>query len=696
MQALKLLLFSLLATFALAVRNWEAYGTEQATLYSCRNYIVHTVSFGKSTSNPLCSNPNALATLVGCYVELGKNNSKMYELPKFYCEHRYNQTLTDQNFTDAYNNLMQNGVPIAELKARNYNMTKESLKTPVFLDPAVVRHYYKAQAHFYEVYTNSTYYGIGTVGYWVLVCLVGAFANWSMILFPKLRFYFNGPISKFWRKQISLPAFILRKQAVPQKLGLFWFLVPSRLESIISIAFVLLLIGVNAAEMTYIPDDPIFDTKTLALLDYVGNRTAIVCTLLIPILLLFGGRNNFLMWLTRWKYSTFVTYHRWVGRWVVLMAFIHSICFTKYFILEDEYAEEMAETYLIWGVVATTCGCLIAFQGLLYLRRKWYESFLVIHILLAIFFVVGTWYHVIDLGFGQVMYAAFAVWAFDRVVKVIRLVSFGFPKAEVTLLQDRIEVIVPRPAHWKPIAGGYAWLHFGHRMYFWQSHPFTYVYDKNTITFYCAVHSGLTNLISKQLSISPGKSCAIRVGVEGPYGNSNPIKHHSDVVFFAGGNGIPGPLAEFKELQENSASKQRLTLNWILRDSVMFEEMSKHFAGLISSNAEINIYITRPVVGENLSMKESKEAELRKNESHSEETDRDSSLQLEYPTFNFFYVRPNLMSLVETSISECSNSVAFVGCGPAAMIDDLRQCVVQNIDKTQKRVDFYDNLEVWT
>lgn len=696
MQGLKLFIFSLLATFTLAVEKWEAYGTEQAILYSCRNYIVHTLSFGKSSSNPLCSNPNALATLVGCYVELGKNNSKMYELPMFYCENYYNQTLTNKNFTDAYNNLMQNGIPIAELEARHYNMTKEALKTPVFLDPAVVKHYYNAQKHFYDVYTNSTYYGLGTVGYWLAVCLIGAIGNWSMILFPKLRLRLNGPISKFWRKYVSIPAFISKRQAVPQKLGFFWFLVPSRLESVISIGFVLLLIAVNAAEMTYIPDDPIFETKTLALLDYVGNRTAIVCTLLIPILLLFGGRNNFLMWLTRWKYSTFVTYHRWVGRWVVLMAFIHSICYSRYFIIEGEYAEEMVETYLIWGVVGTICGCLIAFQGLLYLRRKWYESFLVIHILLAIFFVVGTWYHVIDLGFGQVMYAAFAVWAFDRVVRLLRLLSFGFPIAEVTLLQDRIEVVVPRPAHWKPIAGGYAWLHFGLGAYFFQSHPFTYLYDEDTVTFYCAIHSGLTRLISKRLSISPGKSCAIRVGVEGPYGTSNPVKHHSNVIFIAGGNGIPGPLAEFKDLQKNGSTKQKLTLNWVLRDPTMLEEMSKHFDTSISLNSEINIYITRPAFAEILFLKESKEVELKKNESNSEETCGTSSLKDVYPNFNFIYERPNLNTLVEAGISECSNSVAFVGCGPAPMMDELRQCIVQNIQNTQKRVDFYDNLEIWT
>lgn len=685
-----------LATVALAVEKWKAYGTEQATLYSCRNYIVHTVSFGKSSSNPLCSNPNALATLVGCYVELGKNNSKMYELPKSYCQKYYNKTLTNENFTDAYNNLMQNGVSIAELKARNYNMTKEALKLPVFLDPAIVKHYYKAQKHFYEVYTNSTYYGIGTVGYWVVVCLVGAIANWSLILFPKLRLHLNGPIIKFWRKQIALPAFISKKQAVPYKIGFFWFLMPSRLESIISIIFILLLIAVNAAEMTYIPNDPIFSTKTLALLDYVGNRTAIVCTLLIPILFLFGGRNNFLMWLTRWKYSTFITYHRWVGRWVVLMAFIHSICYTRYFIIRNNYEEEMVETYLIWGVVATSCGCLIVFQGLMYLRRRWYESFLVIHLLLALFFVIGTWYHVIDLGFGQVIYAVFAVWAFDRVVRLLRLLFFGFPTAEVNLLQDRIEVIVPRPARWKPIAGGYAWLYFGHRIYFWQSHPFSYVYDENTITFYCTVHSGLTHLISKQLNILSDKSCAIRVGVEGPYGFSNPIKHHSDVVFIAGGNGIPGLLSEFNALQMCSSSRQKLTLNWILRDSNMFEDMSKNFLTPISSSTEINIYITRPLSVEILCLNDSRETELGKNESNSEETKRVTTLEEEYPQFNFIYERPNLNALVKRSISECSNSVAFVGCGPAPMIDDLRQYVVQNITTTQKRVDFYDNTEIWT
>lgn len=694
----KVIVFAVLWHLSLAqvAEKWSVYTNDDGLFYGCRNYVVESVSYAEGYENygAYCTDINALASLLSCYINLGKNETERYKAPIEQCSLYYEAEIDLQNFTDAYQHLYEYGVTLQLLKDRDYNLTNEILTVPVFVEVEDSELWVKAETHFLKVYSDSSYLGFATVAYWVAICLIGAAANWSMILFPRLRLCFNGPLSKFWRKHVALPALVSKKVAVPAKIGIISFLIPKRIESIVSILFFAFLVGVNTAEIKAIPGDPIFEATSTAIIIYVADRTAIVCTILIPVLLLFGGRNNFLMWLTRWKYSTFLGYHRWIGRWIVVLAFIHTITYTKYFIIEDEYAELMAETYVIWGLVAVICGSLILFQGLLYLRRKWYESFLVIHILLAIFFVVGTWYHVISLGFGQFMYAAFAIWAFDRVLRLVRLVYFGFPLAKVTLLYDRLEVVVPRPAHWKPTPGGYAWLHFSHKLYFWQSHPFTYVYDNDTVTFYCTIHSGLTKIIAEKLLVTPGKSTLIRVGVEGPYGFSNPISRHSDVVFVAGGNGIPGPLSEFKEALNSNNGRQRLIFNWIIKDVLIFEEMKNQFNGLCAENAKINIHITRPCSVESFHLNSSKE-DLQIS-SKSENFDPILLLQSEYPGLNFFTGRPDLEDLVKENLSNSSNSVAFVCCGPARMVDDLRSYVVDNIGETQKRVDFYDTLEVWT
>ena len=53
---------------------------------------------------------------------------------------------------------------------------------------------------------------------------------------------------------------------------------------------------------------------------------------------------------------------------------------------------------------------IIMFQALLYFRRKWYEVFLVAHIVLAIFWTVGLWYHVQYRGYVWLVLPSIAVW----------------------------------------------------------------------------------------------------------------------------------------------------------------------------------------------------------------------------------------------------------------------------------------------
>ena len=71
---------------------------------------------------------------------------------------------------------------------------------------------------------------------------------------------------------------------------------------------------------------------------------------------------------------------------------IHSVNVT---ILEGKYySNETAEPYFYWGIIATIAGGLIWLQAMLLIRRRWYEMFLLIHIVLVAIYIVGTWIHV--------------------------------------------------------------------------------------------------------------------------------------------------------------------------------------------------------------------------------------------------------------------------------------------------------------
>lgn len=51
-----------------------------------------------------------------------------------------------------------------------------------------------------------------------------------------------------------------------------------------------------------------------------------------PLLWLFGGRNNILMWATGWSFATFNIYHRHVARVATLQGVAHSVLYVVIYI----------------------------------------------------------------------------------------------------------------------------------------------------------------------------------------------------------------------------------------------------------------------------------------------------------------------------------------------------------------------------
>ncbi|MAD87583.1 MAG: hypothetical protein CL912_31885 [Deltaproteobacteria bacterium] len=60
-------------------------------------------------------------------------------------------------------------------------------------------------------------------------------------------------------------------------------------------------------------------------LAYAGYRTGDIAFALLPLIILFAGRNNILLWATNWSHSTYLFLHRWVARILVLQTALHSL-----------------------------------------------------------------------------------------------------------------------------------------------------------------------------------------------------------------------------------------------------------------------------------------------------------------------------------------------------------------------------------
>ncbi|OBA20915.1 hypothetical protein METBIDRAFT_68849 [Metschnikowia bicuspidata var. bicuspidata NRRL YB-4993] len=690
-------------------KSFSLYGEGLAEVRSCHSVLYSSVTFCEGQKRRgyscYCSNENAMASMAGCVQLIQQDPGNVFEWFVSYCNSR-NQSITQKQLYASLQYFKQSAKPFTALAAKSKRLTR--IDYPVYANHTALSLYYQAYRERYDTFNWAYWLANALYAYWAFVFLIAAACNWSVVIFPGLRKMFNGRLSKTWRRYVTLPALVKKKKTTHQQfLGILNLLIPTRLETIILSGFLLLTVLFNALYMPYTEGNPLFSTRSMFILRVVADRTGIIGTLLLPILILIGGRNNFLQWLTKWRFSTFVMYHRWIGRAIVAMVFIHSVAYTAYVVKKGGYASFMSQEYIIYGTVATTAGCIICFQGLLYLRRNWYEVFLVIHILMAVAFMLGTWMHIRMRMYMEWLFASVAVWSFDRLVRILRMIWFGFPQATVTLLADDcLRVVVPKPNHWPSVPGGHAWVYFCHSWYFWQSHPFTFLdstVEENKIVFVLKTKKGATNYLTKLLATRPGKTGTIRVCVEGPYGEACSVKHQDNVVFVAGGNGIPGIFSECYDLAQKSANnaKQWIKLIWVLREILTIEWVWEELSSLKNTKVEATVYITRPEGGnddvllQRMTCRSESSSTDEKESLSKEGMDIFDRLRQHFPHVTFKSGRPLMDAIVDKETEEAAGSAAFITCGHPIMVDDLRYAVVQKIDKTEKRVDFFEQLQVW-
>ncbi|KAJ3052586.1 hypothetical protein HK097_006022 [Rhizophlyctis rosea] len=215
------------------------------------------------------------------------------------------------------------------------------------------------------------------------------------------------------------------------------------------------------------------------LLAYIGYRTGHIGYALLPLVILFSGRNNFLLWITNWSYGTYLLLHRWIARAFAFHAIVHSVTLLMDYQGTGSYAENSAMAYWHWGISATVITCFMLVLSTLWFRRKSYELFLILHIILAALVIVGCWYHVI-LRFGfnfytNWLYAAIGVWVFDRVLRILWIWKNGVTKSVVTEVgEDHVRIDV-QGIRWENKPGVIAFAYFPtlKPLRAYENHPFS-------------------------------------------------------------------------------------------------------------------------------------------------------------------------------------------------------------------------------
>lgn len=218
-----------------------------------------------------------------------------------------------------------------------------------------------------------------------------------------------------------------------------------------------------------------FGSTTEEIRSYVGNRTGALSLVNIVLSVLYAGRNNVLISLTDWSHTTYLLLHRWVAGIATLQACIHSAIYLYNYMTSGEHATEAKLDYWIWGVIATLGMTFLLPTSILPIRQKFYELFLVWHVVISFFVILGSFLHILlrfekQWGYEMWMYIAFAFWGFDRLYRIVRLARNGVCKAHITILdEDYIRLDIPG------ITGeGQAYLYFPTLTWrVWENHPFS-------------------------------------------------------------------------------------------------------------------------------------------------------------------------------------------------------------------------------
>ncbi|GAA5865598.1 hypothetical protein JCM8547_007661 [Rhodosporidiobolus lusitaniae] len=286
--------------------------------------------------------------------------------------------------------------------------------------------------------------------------------------------------------------------------------VPLRLESLFLVLFLLGNFCVIFTDYrplvpsAFYPDDP---TPFRQNARYLADRAGITALGTTPLVILLAARNSPLSWITQVNFGTMQLYHRWVARVTFANVGIHAAAYSWLLVSgprgEKGWKVLWDRPFMVWAWVAFVAGLILCFAAWRRIRQVAYEAFLAFHIIAAIGWIVGAYFHVLFLKGGdeyhlRLCYLAAAAWAFDRVFRLFsllwnntilgRIATFPsspsknrFLAAQGALIgasDDFLRLRITPRTSWSRSRGGpgayvfiSSWTTFAHKG--WESHPFS-------------------------------------------------------------------------------------------------------------------------------------------------------------------------------------------------------------------------------
>jgi predicted ferric reductase len=491
---------------------------------------------------------------------------------------------------------------------------------------------------------------------------------------------------------------------------------PSRLHAIMLFAYLTVNIS-YICNLDYTKPD-----KYSIVAELRGRSGVLSLVNLLPLFIL-AGRNNPLIPILQISFDTYNLIHRWMGRMVVLEATIHTLAWAYvkhagfgwagigYQLVHDPFAG--------WGFVGTCALIIIVLLSPSPIRHAFYETFLCIHILLAMTALCGIMMHIKIPNLPQVplMIAIISLWAADRLGRMARLLYYnyssrGWTSATVEALPGnatRVTMHLPKYVDIKP--GTHAYLRFS-SLKVWESHPFSIAWvEHNTlaspsetekrpssseiedgvlsapkridyantttdVSFVIHSHTGVTKLLYDRVGTNPTRGITLRAALEGPYGGHHSLDSYGTCVLFAGSSGITHQIPYLRHLiqgfTDGTVCTRKIVLVWIIRDVEHLEWVRPWMDEILRMPGRrdiltVKLFVTRP-------------------KNPREIVSPSQSVQM-------FPGRPDVKLLVRKEVETQMGAMCVTVCGPGGLADNVRE-VVREVQE-DGMVDFIEESFTW-
>ena len=479
-------------------------------------------------------------------------------------------------------------------------------------------------------------------------------------------------------------------------------IIPTRFQSLFISAITVMNITLCVYNLPW-------SAKEATMLPLLRDRTGtLACVNLVP-LVIMSGRNNPLIPLLNVTYDSFNMMHRWLARLVVLEAIAHTLCWAIAKVHSASWSAVqkaiLDSSMITQGFVATVVGLAILVQANSVVRHAFYETFLHLHIVLVVVFMIFTYMHVAGMYQENYVLAAVVLWAIERIHRFVMLIyrntGVEGTRATIETLPGealRVSFKIARPWTFRP----------GQHMYvtipkvgLWTSHPFSVAWSeeeqrytddgekglvvtrqdvlatsRTTMSAIVRRRTGFTNALFEAAEKGVGGHVSLKALVEGPYGVNQPLHSYGTVVMFAGGVGITHQVPHVRDLvagySNGTVAARKVVLVWVIQAPEHLEWIRPWMTSILSMEKrrdilKVLLFVTRP--------RSTKE------------------IQSPSATVQMFPGRPNVDTLLGIECESQVGAMAVSVCGTGSLQDSVRKAVRKR--QQWSNIDFLEESFSW-